>query len=73
MQEKLYTSYKHKDISLSQHTKSSSSFRIQMCQEISAHRIHAPILIFSSDFDVGAATPLNSLFEKKNQMEGTGY
>lgn len=47
-----------------------------MCQEISVHRIariHAPVLIFSRDFDVGAATPLNSLFEKKNQMEGTSY
>lgn len=45
-----------------------------MCQEISAYRIvknHAPILIFSSYFDVGAAATLNSLFEKKNQMEGT--
>lgn len=63
-----------KDISLNQHTKSFSSFKIQMCQEISAHRIvkiHAPILIFSSDCDVGAAATLNSLFEKKNQMEGT--
>lgn len=63
-----------KEISLNQLTKAFSSFRIQTHQEISAHRIvkiRALILVFSSDFDARAANTLTSLFEKKNQMEGT--
>lgn len=65
---------KIKDI-LSHDIKSFFIFQNSNTSGIGAHRIvkiHVPILIFSGDFDVGAATILNSLFEKKKQMEGAG-